>query len=1740
MTTANDTFANSQLPNSTFGSYQRPDSPYYYELWHGKVPGTSYYNEAYIRFNSLVETLGSVHIDSASFQFYPYWQYYHYEGRPTWVRQVTSSWASNSLTWNNRPSTAAADIGQFDTQEGVWSDIDLTGYVQDILNGAANNGLMLHANGTGQGNWKRIVSRNDPSNLKPKLVVTWTPFAAPTVVYPNGGGETSSRTLTWQLPPASTQTAFEAQIATDNGFTAGLVTSGTVTSSTAAWMIPATTTLVEGTTYYWRAKVKYGANTTFSAWPTASGTFTYRQGASLGLPEHDTFESFGLGNGDTASVNVSTGNLVLTHPIVSLPIRGGALSLALTYNSQSTANAGTGPGWRLDATRRLTELGNGNVVFTAGDGSAHTFTKIATVGTVTTYTRPATIYGTLVKDTSLSLEWKLTYRDQSADSFDLSGSDGLLARQADRFGNAVTFSYYSGTNRLQQATDPAGRVVAFAWDTGVSPARLTTITDWAYDSGGVVQAGATGSRRQDRLFYDAGGNLAGWANPFNTTGSCPAIASHLTCLEYDANGLVTKIKKRQTPAAIVTNTILTGTPLDITNEVIYRGNEVKEFQDGAQDAAGQTGTTFARIADKMLQVVRQGSPASTMTYGYVASTDTLGRVESVWRRLGTTDIEQRTVWNTSYPIEPTSATDNYGALLNTPARTVSFTYVGSSMGLVARMTEPLTATTNRTTDYTYNANNDVTEQIVALDGSGTTRTITRYCYTTSGCATSGTALTLNSVIENYVDGSKGGASGNEQDVTTDYLYDANGQRTRETRWNYDAAGNLLDSRAIGYTYDGNGNQTAVIVNYADGDVQSGDPYDVNPDPATGARTDLTTTFAYDTAGNQISSVDPRRAIAIAGGQSLDADDYVTRTLYDVLDRAFWQRVARDPADATAPPTWLWIYDEMGAIRQATDLGGLMSASEYDRAGRPTRTFEDPDGAGGTNASVTSITTFDAAGRALTSKDRRQAADSSLGATATSYDDLGRATDSTDASGSSPDASSTTRSAYDALDRQTSLTVGYGGASAQVTTTTYDLGGRMTATDDEFTCATSTYDYRDLGVTEATGLVGGTCASGAATRTLANAYDGLGRLTRTEVTAGTGTGDRTLDVTLDGVGRQLTSAVKTGGVTRTTTFSLNPLDQTTVEARPDGSTAKTNFDPAGNATDRCYWKPSITVGSCYEVGHGGWTNPPTQVTTSKYDSRNNRIELSDSSTGATTTYDPDHNYAIKAFYVPTGSGREHQTLYAYDARHRLTSITHQLCVISSGHSCSSTTATGSDAYSYDDNDNRTTVNESNGATSSDRRYCHDAQNRLQYRNTGAACSSSAKDETYTYDDAGNRLTAPSQTFTYNGSGQLTGCTTNCGTVNHDSAGNISRLGSWVYEYDSQGRLTRACKSTACSGSIDKVEFTYDGEGHRTQTREYTAGTLTTTRDFRYHGDAIVEESTNGTVSRGYVVDEIGRIVRFCDPNCASPTTSYLVTWNGHGDALAAWRINGDGTLSLANSYTYSTWGAPTTTVASGYTDLGFRFLYVGGHDVQWDNFSGLGLHYMHARHYAPVLGRFVQPDPAAYEMNLYSYVAGSPITKIDPTGTRLEIFASGGGGSGGGGGDGGGWRQVQDAAFELGLWLIPTGWITKARYVRSGLSWLRRWLRPSTRAAQILSNQAAGRIIGWPTGQAAAGRTAQMARNLTASQVANMKSQGLNRATVEHLRAMYGRAFATGGSKLRNEQLIPRAQLMDRILELWPK
>ncbi len=500
---------------------------------------------------------------------------------------------------------------------------------------------------------------------------------------------------------------------------------------------PRTTQVTNGTLGTWdtaglagKFAIRLVASQTDSS--TATDTVCVTLGSTLGQQRQHTFERWDLGSGDEAAVNVATGNLVISHPLVELPYRGGSLPITLTYNSQDATDVGLSIGWRLSLQRQLVVNPNGTITIIDADGARHLFTAPVVNGTLTTYTRPASLYATLVKDTAQANEFSLTYKDQTRDVFDLVGTDARLMRSEDRHANGVDLAYDAAGN-LATVTDPAGRQVTFSWDTAPTPDRISSVTDWAWiDANGVVQTSATGSHRTYRFFYDATGQLAGWSDPLNITGSCPTGGSHLTCLDY-LNGQLTDISKTQTVTTLSAGALGSAMRI-ITTAISYADDRVASVSDAEQQAIGGPVTTFTVVGPSEVEVAH---PTTTTSYGLVASDDPYGRVASVWRHLdATTRIERRTVWDTAFPTEPASITDNYGALLGTPARTTNYTYLAGSFGNLAKLVEPLTGTTNRWTEYSYNANNDVTQTIVSQDGLASLRTVTRTCYD-AGCTLTG-------------------------------------------------------------------------------------------------------------------------------------------------------------------------------------------------------------------------------------------------------------------------------------------------------------------------------------------------------------------------------------------------------------------------------------------------------------------------------------------------------------------------------------------------------------------------------------------------------------------------------------------------------------------------------------------------------------------------------------------------------------------------------------------------------------------------------------------------------------------------------------------------------------------------------------------------------------------------------------------------------------------------------------------
>ena len=90
---------------------------------------------------------------------------------------------------------------------------------------------------------------------------------------------------------------------------------------------------------------------------------------------------------------------------------------------------------------------------------------------------------------------------------------------------------------------------------------------------------------------------------------------------------------------------------------------------------------------------------------------------------------------------------------------------------------------------------------------------------------------------------------------------------------------------------------------------------------------------------------------------------------------------------------------------------------------------------------------------------------------------------------------------------------------------------------------------------------------------------------------------------------------------------------------------------------------------------------------------------------------------------------------------------------------------------------------------------------------------------------------------------------------------------------------------------------------------------------------------------------------------------------------------DTSETVTKSYAYAAYGQMTG--ESGL--MSQPFTYVGEYGVMAE--LG-GLYYMRARYYDPEVGRFISEDPIEFEggqTNLYAYVGGNPINRMDPSG-----------------------------------------------------------------------------------------------------------------------------------------------------------
>lgn len=790
-------------------------------------------------------------------------------------------------------------------------------------------------------------------------------------------------------------------------------------------------------------------------------------------------------------------------------------------------------------------------------------------------------------------------------------------------------------------------------------------------------------------------------------------------------------------------------------------------------------------------------------------------------------------------------------------------------------------------------------------------------------------------------------------------------------WTYDNQANVLSatnslSQTTSYTYDAVGNRLTAS------DVLGTTQYTYNQFGEVLTATDrmgATKTNVFDSNGNLLSLTDTLgQTVTFASngrGQLLSVTDPLGNTsgfAYDAVGNMNQRTDAKGNQTALA-------YDARGRITVATDAAGNVSSLIYDPAGR-IKTITRTD-------STTVNYTYDLAGRVMRVTDplnnntsfaydpayRLASVTDALGnVTGYSYDAMSNLTGVTDA------LSRTTNYAYDDFDRPVTVTYPEAapGAGRLEERVEYDLGGNVIRQTDRAGRQTS-YSYDGANrLTSATDAVSKITAVEYNPRSEVTALidaigqryvftrDALGRVTKVQ------RGGLAMKFKYDAGGNQVKRTDYNGAVTHLAYNALNNLHKITY---PDAATVIYTYDKLErlktatneNGTvdvkyDNMSRVKSVTDVFGREVEYkfddaGNRTRTlldSVAIATYRYDADNRLTKILDS-TGAAFTLDYDAVGRLTQQKAPNSV----KTAYQYDGLDRLTRLT-----------SSKGAATLMDLqYQFNAVNNITRMTEGAGVNN----FGYDALDRLV-----SASHPNQTNETYSYDDVGNRTVSAQGSYSYQAFNRLTGA--NSSSMTYDPDGNLlsktTSAATTQYTWDFENRLKRA---SLPNGNV--VTFKYDALGRRIERNAIVGSSSATTR-FVYDGaDVVRDVDATGATQIDYVNGPgVDNKLRQTTP----AAVHYFVQ-----DHLGSTRALTNASGSVVASLAYDSFG----NVVAGSAPT--RYTYTG-REIDPD----IGLYYYRARWYDPQVGRFISEDPIGFGggLNWYAYAGNNPVNRVDPSGT----------------------------------------------------------------------------------------------------------------------------------------------------------
>lgn len=730
----------------------------------------------------------------------------------------------------------------------------------------------------------------------------------------------------------------------------------------------------------------------------------------LGDKDYWTYSGFNTGSG-SGSVNVSSGNLVYQSTDFSFPSLI-PMDMTRTYNSQSKIDSVLGQGWDFSFDILLCPMSDGGMLIKEGDGSLDRFSYKSSDGTYSPET------GLFMKLSKIGDgTWQATGKNNIMYLFnsdyslskivDLNGNylqyaynaDGTIHTIISSANEVVTFTYTTSTDAggsglLKTVTDPANRVFTYTYNSARQLVKrsftLDSTHNWTeqftYNTSGLLSGITDGKGNQTTLLYDSSNRVTKVTYPITSLymtytyedAQNTIVSNQLeqdTTYSYDSNGLVTRITDPiwtfdahghyinytydQNKFLVTTTSTTNYNPVDQTSMAITWNY--------TYDANGNLTQSIDPLGH---YTVYEYNLFNEMTYKRVKNTDNVTDyavthyVYDTFGNLTTTyapNLDKVVyLYNNIYGLVTTESSFPYyssvqGGYLANPSTNVSYSY------------EPTHHWLNQTTK-----SSGLTTKMLQFDGMGNPT----YVKDENGNTSKMVYDLLGRIIQDYqalsgVSESNPGSAnwGSDPVETTTYDLDGNvltsiSNTGLETDSVYDALNRMTSTTVdpsdknaistIAYSYDANGNSVETSTDESTG-ITSIDYCNVLGQKVKTESSGSTTTFDYDTVGNQADSI-----------TSIEGNATVNKTInkYDKLNR-----ITDTYEDATASNIHsTMIYDLLGNVTDRNDGQGSDTVSVYDLVNRlqsetltkngnlytTTYTYDNPDGSGNTYNTVTDI------------------------------------------------------------------------------------------------------------------------------------------------------------------------------------------------------------------------------------------------------------------------------------------------------------------------------------------------------------------------------------------------------------------------------------------------------------------------------------------------------------------------------------------------------------------------------------------------------------------------------------------------------------------------------------------------------------------------------------------------------------------------------------------------------------------